>query len=55
LQWKKECIEQPTTAEPMWVVNKLKVQIERKKHRNKKETKFNPKKETRQTQSERRF
>jgi hypothetical protein len=44
LQWKKECIEQPTTAEPKRIVNNLKVQRERKKHRYKNELKNNPEK-----------
>jgi hypothetical protein len=40
----KECIKQPTTAEPIRIVNDLKVQRERKKHRYKKEPKNNPEK-----------
>jgi hypothetical protein len=44
LQRKKECIEQPITAEPMRIVNNMKVQRERKKQRYKNKSKNNPEK-----------
>jgi hypothetical protein len=55
LQWKKECIKQPTEAEPKRIINNLKVQRKRKKHRFKNKSENNLKKNQNKLQQEKDF